>query len=116
MMMMMKYLLLVLAAASWPSVSGAMETTTTTSVVDRSLAEKTSTLSAECGNAPLDLQETLVNATAVWLDAIASEYNLTTLDSFCITPHFTSSCSLNFTNLTQEVQWRAAGTAAGGGI
>eukprot|EP00977_Amphora_coffeiformis_P014040 scaffold3842_cov158-Amphora_coffeaeformis.AAC.2 len=71
-------------------------------------------LSNVCGNATQDLQVTLVNATADWLDAIAQTYNLTTLDAYCYTPHYTSSCALNFTSLPEEAAWRAACTAAGG--
>ena len=43
-------------------------------------------------------------------------YNLTTLESYCYTPHFTSSCSLNYTSLEEEATWRAACTAEGGVI
>ena len=74
----------------------------------------TAKLSNVCGNATLDLQDLLVNATADWQKALMSAYNVTELDEFCSTPHFTSSCALDFDQVKAEVAWRAACVAAGG--
>lgn len=73
-------------------------------------------LSSVCGNATEDLRESLVNDTEAWLDSVALTYNLTTVEEYCYTPHFTSSCSLNFTSVPAETAWRDACTAAGGEI